>query len=171
MLSENHKQVFQDRAISPEFALQDGYRTIADNEARQLGFETALPRDERKKGLQGIAIPFSSTNGDQPHAWRLRPDNRIIIEGKVVRYLSRKGDRIRLFLPHTNQPGDKTDTSVPLIITESELKATSIAENVATKLPRRPAVIGLQGANGGWMRPKKIVEKPDGSKESEKSRL
>jgi hypothetical protein len=63
MLTESHKQVLRDRGISPEYALASGICSLADNEARDLGFETSLPLDQRKHGLQGIGIQFDGSNG------------------------------------------------------------------------------------------------------------
>jgi len=166
MLTDKHKQALQDRAISAEFALASGIRSLMDNESRRLGFESSLTLDERKHGLQGIGIPFAGSNGDGT-TWRLRPDNIIVINGKPAKYLSRKGDRPRPFYPHTTVPEYKPDSSVEVIVTESELKAVAIAESMQRR-NLKVAVIGIQGINGGWIRPRKVVEKPDGTREAVK---
>jgi len=167
MLTSRHEEEFQKRAIPKEFALADGYRTIADNEAHGLGFGACLPFDQRKQGLQGILIPVGGTNGDG--CPRLKPDNRIIIGGKAAKYLSRKGDPPRIFEPHTNLPEYKTDPSVDLVIVESPFKASAVAANVIPIYRRPLAVIGLQGINTAWSTPKKVADTPDGGRERRKS--
>jgi hypothetical protein len=167
MLSASHEREFSDRAIGKDFALADGYRTIADNESRALGFDLALPLDQRNNGMQGILIQVGGSNGDGTP--RLKPDIQPLIGGKPVKYLSRKGDISRLFEPHTNRPEDKTDPSIDLMIVESPFKASSIAENVIPLLNRHVAVVGLQGINTGWLTPKNVVATPDGGHEKVKA--
>lgn len=167
MLSSRHQEEFRKRAITPEFALADGYRTIADNEARSMGFESSLPLDQRKQGLQGILIQTGGSCGNTIP--RLKPDNRILIDGKLAKYLSRKGDPARIFEPHTNCSEYKTDTSIDVIFAESPFKASAIAANIIPALNRPLAIIGLQGINTGWLSPKAVIETPNGAHEKRKS--
>ncbi len=58
-LSERHREEFRKRGISPEFAIESGCRTLADNEARDLNFHASLQVDERNhNGLQGIGFEY-----------------------------------------------------------------------------------------------------------------
>jgi AAA domain/Domain of unknown function (DUF3854)/Penicillinase repressor len=168
---EKHKKIFLDRAISPEFALLDGYRSLTHDDACKLGFGAGLG-SLNGKSLDGIGIYFDPDDiwtETQPKPFRLRPDAPLFFpDGSPAKYLQRKNESNRLFEPHTNEPGDKTDPTVDLIITESELKATAIAENVVPRLVRKTAVVGLAGVNGGWRRPSETQPQPDGGKEKVK---
>ncbi len=161
-LEPHHIELLLKRGISEEFALQSHVRTLMDNEARNLGFLSSIPSDQRKNGLQGLGFEFVNPLNDQESTWRLRPDTKFTLNTKEAKYLSRKGDPVRVFYPHTTTSEQLENAKVPLVITEAELKAVSIAENLE-KIQKSFAVIGLSGVNGGWGREKDSVPLPDGT--------
>ena len=161
-LEAKHIELLAKRGISEQFALQSHVRTVMDNEARSLGFISSIPADQRKNGLQGLGFEFVNPLNGQDSTWRLRPDTKFTLNSREAKYLSRKGDPVRVFYPHTTNSDQLENTKVPLIITEAELKAVSIAENLE-KLGKHFAVIGLAGVNGGWGREKDSVPLPDGT--------
>ncbi|MDA2934043.1 AAA family ATPase [Acidobacteria bacterium AH-259-D05] len=161
-LESHHIELLAKRGISEEFALQSHVRTLMDNEARSLGFISSIPADQRKKGLQGVGFEYVNPLNGQATTWRLRPDTKFTLNAKEAKYLSRKGDPVRVFYPHTTTSEQLENSKVPLVITEAELKAVSIAENLA-KINKTFAVIGLAGVNGGWGRQKDMVFCPDGT--------
>ncbi|NWG14073.1 MAG: AAA family ATPase [Acidobacteria bacterium] len=167
-LRPHHIEELKKRAISEAFALASGLRSLADNEARELGFESSLPVDQRKKGLQGIAFAYRDLQSGEIASWRLKPDTPFNINGARAKYISRAGDKIRAFYPHTTLPEHASDAKVDVIITEGEFKALALAECVVPIATRPTCVIGLQGVNGGWHRDKVTVFLPDGTKEIRK---
>ena len=161
----HHLPELSKRCISPEFALASGVRSAADNELRDIGFDTSLTVDQRKKGLQGICFAYCDPKTRAEVGYRIKPDQRFNIRERVAKYLSRKGDSMRAYFPHTDTPEMLADCKVPVIITEGELKSLSIAENMTKTTPSPYVVIGLSGVNGGWFRERHMVYKSDGSKE------
>jgi len=167
-LEPKHVEILKTRAIPKEFALASGVRTAADNELRELNFHASLPIDERKHGLFGIVFPFRDLETGQECAWRLRPDKPFSLSnGDQAKYLSRIGDKVRAFYPHTTTAEHRNKPNVNVIITEGEFKALAIAENIVPITSRPTCVIGLQGV-GGWHRDKITVMLPDGTKETRK---
>jgi len=168
-LEPKHVEVLKARAISKEFALASGVRTAADNELRELNFQASLPVEERKHGLFGIVFAFRDLETGQECAWRLRPDRPFTMgDGSKAKYLSRIGDKIRAFYPHTTTAEHRSNPRVNVIITEGECKALAIAEKIVPIASRPTCTIGLQGVNGGWHRDKVSVTLPDGTKENRK---
>lgn len=168
-LEPKHVEILKARAVSKEFALASGVRTAADNELRELNFQASLPVEERKHGLFGIVFPFRDLESGAECAWRLRPDKPFSLSnGDQAKYLSRIGDKVRAFYPHTTTAEHRNKANVNVIITEGEFKALAIAEKVAPIASRATCVIGLQGVNGGWHRDKVVVILPDGTKETRK---
>ena len=167
-LQPRHVEELKKRAISKEFALASGVRTAADNELRALGFEASIPLDQRKNGLQGSSFAYRDLATSREVSWRLKPDTAFSLNGKAARYLSRAGDKLRCFYPHTTVAEFVPNTKVQVILTEGEYKALSIAENIVPIASRPTCVIGLQGVNGGWHRDKITVTLPTGKKETRK---
>ena len=167
-LSERHREGFRKRGISPEFAIESGCRTLADNEARDLNFQASLPIDERSKGLQGILFTYRTLDGSRDPNHRLKPDLRFSLNGKQAKYLSRKGDPLRPYFPSTTLPDHAANAKINVIITEGEFKTLSLAENIVPVCSRKTCVIGLQGVNSGWHRDKITITRPDGTKEDKK---
>src|SRR5512136_3151864 len=158
-LSARHEEELRKRAISKEFALASGIRTAADNELRELNFQASLPHEERSKGLQGICFPYVDLELKSEASWRIKPDTAFTLsDGSHPKYLSRVGDKVRAYFPHTTTLEMLSDPKVNAVITEGEYKALSIAEALQKTEPRRKfAVIGLQGVNGGWHRDRQVV--------------
>ena len=164
-LQPKHVEELRKRGISVQFAIASNVRTAADNELRQLNFQASLPIDQRNEGLQGLCFEYHDPWTGHPLTWRIRPDVRFTIEGKQAKYLSRLGDALRPYFPHTTTTELLADPKTELVITEGEMKALSIAENLG-KIAKKPlAVIGLAGVNGGWNREKRVVTGADGHHE------
>jgi len=153
-LEPRHEEELKKRAISKEFALASGVRTAADNELRALNFQASLPHAERSKGLQGICFPYADLELRAEAAWRVKPDTPFLMgDGKPAKYLSRLGDKVKAFFPHTTTLEMLKDPKINVILTEGEFKTLAIAEAVhQSDQVRRMAVVGLQGVNGGWHR-------------------
>jgi hypothetical protein len=166
-LSNRHQEEFKKRGVSPEFALASGCRTAADNELRDLNFQASLPIDERKKGLQGICFPYRDIECNAEAAWRIKPDVQFnLSDGSHPKYLSRIGDKVRAYFPHTTTKELISDPKVNMVITEGEYKTLAIAEALQkAESKRKFAVVGLQGVNGGWHREKQTVPTADGGHE------
>ncbi len=164
-LSVRHIEELKKRGISPEFAIASGVRTAADNELRALGFDASLPHEERSKGLQGICFEYRGFSGDAI-TYRIKPDQTFSLNGKGAKYLSRAGDKIRAYFPHTTTAEHASNLNV--IMVEGEFKGLAIAEQIVPIASRPTLVIGLQGINGGWHRDKVTVTLPDGTKEIKK---
>jgi hypothetical protein len=96
-----HIAELQKRAISPLFAIASGVRYAADNELRDLGFAAGLPTWERKKGLQGLAFAYFHPTTRAVRLYRIKPDKLFVIAGKPAKYLSRIGDPVFVYFPHT----------------------------------------------------------------------
>jgi hypothetical protein len=87
-------------------------------------------------------------------------------DGSHPKYLSRVGDKVRVFFPYTTTLEMLSDPKINVVITEGEYKALAIAEALQkAEQKRKFAVIGLQGVNGGWHRDKQIVLTADGGHE------
>jgi hypothetical protein len=166
-LSSKHEEELRKRGIAKEFAMASGVRTAADNELRDLNFQASLPHDERSKGLQGICFPYVDLELNAEASWRIKPDTTFTMsDGSHPKYLSRIGDKVRAYFPHTTTLELLADPKVNVVITEGEYKALAIAEALQqTETKRKFAVIGLQGVNGGWHREKHVVSTPDGGHE------
>ena len=158
-LSAKHEEELRKRGISKEFALASGVRTAADNELRELNFQASLPHEERSKGLQGTCFPYVDLKLKAEAAWRIKPDTAFTMsDGSHPKYLSRVGDKVRAYFPHTTTLEMLSDPKANVVITEGEYKALAIAEALQkAEAKRKFAVIGLQGVNGGWHRDKYVV--------------
>lgn len=90
----------------------------------------------------GLAIPYRGCQfSDGTPYLRVRLDQPFTTKkGDRVRYLSRKGERNRLYLPPLLPPNWATDTSIPLAITEGEKKAAAACQ----------AGIACLGLSGVW---------------------
>lgn len=168
-LRPQHEEEIRRRGLSTEFCIKSGCRSVADNEARALGFEAVLPIDQRKNGLQGILFSYRTLDGSGDPLPRLRPDTAPLLDGKPAKYLSRKGEASRPFYPHTTLPEHAKNPNFNVLITEGEFKALSMAEHLLPIASRVTTVIGLNGVNGGWTRDRVVVDKPDGSRETKKA--
>lgn len=166
-LIPRHEEELKKRGISKEFALASSVRTAADNELRELNFQASLPTDERSKGLQGICFAYVDLQTNAEASWRLKPDTPFIMgDGSPAKYLSRLGDKVRPYFPHTTTLEMLSDSKVNIVLTEGEFKTLSIAEALQkAETKRKIGVIGLQGVNGGWHRDKTIVPTSDGGHE------
>ncbi|MCH7803559.1 MAG: AAA family ATPase [Acidobacteria bacterium] len=162
-LEPKHISELEKRSISEEFALASGVSSRCDNELRKLGFGSGIPRAQQKNGIQGLCFTYRDPWTDEESTWRIKPDGKFNLNGPI-KYLSRKGDKVHGFFPHTVTKEDLADTKTPAVITEGEYKALAIAENLE-KLDKKFAVIGLGGVNGGWHREKDVVLLPDGTHE------
>lgn len=166
MLISPHKEALKKRAISPEFAMAAGARTMTDDEAQSLSFDASISVDQRRKGLNGISFAYCDPATREERSYRLKPDARFDIQGSTAKYINRKGDPLRIYFPHSTTAEMLQDTSFSMVITEGEFKTLSIAENLPKAAPgKRYAVIGLSGVNGGWQRGKYQTYHPDGSRE------
>jgi hypothetical protein len=134
---------------------------------RDLNFQASLPHEERKKGLQGICFPYVDLGLNAEAAWRIKPDTTFTMsDGAHPKYLSRIGDKVRTYFPHTTTLDMLSDPKVNVVITECEYKTLAIAEALQkAEQKRKFAVIGLQGVNGGWHREKHVVPTADGGYE------
>ena len=157
-----HIPVLEKRAISKEFALLSGVSSRADNELRNVGFDASIPNDQKDNGLQGICFAYRDPRTGTPLSWRLRPDQKFNLNGHDAKYLSRRGDTMRAYFPHTVTVEHLDNGKVPCVITEGEFKALALAEGL-TKIKRDMMVIGLAGVNGGWHREKENFPQPDGT--------
>jgi len=166
-LSARHEEELRKRGIGREFALASGVRTAADNELRELNFQASLPHEERSKGLQGICFTYVDLELKAEASWRVKPDTAFTMsDGSHPKYLSRVGDKVRAYFPHTTTLEMLSDPKVNTVITEGEYKALAIAEALQkVESKRKFAVIGLQGVNGGWHRDKQVVPTVDGGHE------
>ncbi len=167
-LIERHIEELKKRGITPEFAISSGVRTAADNELRTLGFDAALPGDEKRKGLQGLCFEYVDLETRLPATYRIKPDVPFTLQGGTAKYLSRAGDKIRVYFPHTTTIDASNNPKINVIITEGEFKTLAIAEKICPIASRETQVIGLQGVNGGWHRDKITATLPDGTKETRK---
>ncbi|MBN2321959.1 MAG: DUF3854 domain-containing protein, partial [Acidobacteria bacterium] len=93
-------------------------------------------------------------------------------DGSHPKYLSRIGDKVRAYFPHTTTLNMLSDPKVNVVITEGEYKTLAIAEALQkAEQKRKFAVIGLQGVNGGWHREKQVVPTADGADRPNKPRF
>jgi archaellum biogenesis ATPase FlaH len=166
-LSPKHEEELRKRAISKEFALASGVRTAADNELRELNFQASLAHEERSKGMQGLCFEYCDLSRN-PLSYRIKPDQSFSLSGKRAKYLSRAGDKVHAYFPHTTTSEMAANPKVNLVITEGEFKTLSIAENIVPIAGRATCAVGLQGVNGGWHRDKIMVTLPTGEKEARK---
>jgi len=167
-IEPKHAAELSKRGISAEFAIAAGVRSIADNEARTIGFAASLPHDQNKQGLQGICFSYCDLATRAEVSWRLKPDQKFSLNGSAAKYLSRAGDQVRAYYPHTTTPEHAKDPKINLVLTEGEYKTLAIAEKIIPIASRPTCVIGLQGVNGAWHRDKTTVTRPDGTKETKK---
>jgi hypothetical protein len=167
-LTGRHVEELARRAISQDFALASAVRTVADNEVRALNFQASLPTEERSRGLQGILFPYRDLKTAEEVSWRLKPDTPFSLNGKGAKYLSRAGDKVHAYFPHTTTAEHAANVQVNLIITEGEFKTLALAEKIAPIASRKTCVVGLQGVNGGWHRDQVTKTLPDGTKETVK---
>jgi len=165
-LSAKHVGELEKRSISKDFALASCVRTAADNELRALNFQASLAADQRGKGLQGLCFTYRDIRTGEEVAWRIKPDTPFMMgDGRQAKYLSRIGDRVRAYFPHTSTADMFENTKVNAVITEGEFKALAIAEALGKAATKPFLTLGLQGVNGGWHREKHVVPTADGGKE------
>ncbi len=136
-LNEHDTQVLRSRAISPEVAETRGYRTGTAKDARAAGFMGQMARD-------GLLIPGHNTQGEVT-CWQLRPhDPPLDDKGKPRKYLWAAGTRMQIDVPPVSLPYLR-DINVPLIVTESILKADAIQSAI---VPGTACVIAISGVYG-----------------------
>lgn len=173
-MTESHQAEIERRGLSVTFAIDSGLRTIADNEARALGFEACIPVNQRNQGLQGICFEFRAfpaiEEGAEPSPviYRLKPDNRFVIGESQAKYISRVGDPARCYYPAMTEPDFRKHTAINVLITEGEFKAIALAQHICPIASRKSCAIGLVGVNGGWQRDSITVQLPDGTREKRK---
>ena len=122
-LASHHCTQLKESGIAPEVAQARGYRSIKAHEAHRFGLVG-------KQARNGLLIPIYPPGEKQPALYRLRPDKpRTKKDGKIIKYEQPKGAPLRIDVPPLLQ--DKLqDPSAPLIITEGEKKADSLASAI-----------------------------------------
>ncbi len=164
----HHIPALTQRVITESFAMRSGVRSIADNEALNLGFATVITHDQRTKGMQGTLFAYCDPGTRQERTFRLKPDQQFQVGGESAKYLSRKSDPIQAYFPHTTTQEMLQNIKYQILITEGEFKTLSLAENIVPIASRPTCVVGLQGVNGGWHRDKIVITHADGTKENKK---
>jgi hypothetical protein len=125
------------RAIAPDVAEARGYRTGTAKDARAAGFAGQMARP-------GMLIPGHNTQGEVT-CWQLRPhDPPLDDKGRPRKYLWAARTRMQVDVPPASLPY-LHDVSVPLILTESILKADAVQSAIT---PGTACVIGISGVYG-----------------------
>ncbi len=137
-LTERDAQVLIDRAVSPEIAAMRGYRSITATDARKAGYSLSQARS-------GMELPRHNTQGIVDDASQARPhEPRINEKGKPVKYELPAGARHVLDVTPRSQP-HVTDITIPILITESILKADAIESAIP---PDTYCVLDINGVYG-----------------------
>lgn len=136
-LAQQDMNVLSSRAIAPEVAAARGYRTVSGRESTSYGFRNSHARD-------GLLLPSYNTQGEV-ECWQMRPHEPLLDEdGKLRKYVWPIGTRMQIDVPPASQPYLR-DVSVPLIITESILKADAIQSAI---VPGAFCGLGISGVYG-----------------------
>ena len=114
-LQEKHLKDLQASGLREETIRAAGfYSASADQTQKILGFNAG----------SGLSIPYPATNGEPPFI-RIKPDQPFSDKnGKIAKYLTRKGAGNRLYIPPSLISNKVlSDPTIPLLITEGEKKA------------------------------------------------
>lgn len=140
-LSPRDHQVLKVRAISPAVRDDRGYRTVNAEEAAAYGFLGDQARD-------GMLVPCHNTQGFNG-AYQLRPhEPRLNEHGKPIKYEWPAGKKLTVDVPLAAQPL-LDNTEIPLLITESPMKADAIMSAAEPGTVCAIAVIGVWGWRSG----------------------
>lgn len=138
-LTPHDAEVLASRAISSAIAGARGYRSISGVEAKDYGFPA----------IAGLLIPSYGTQGEierfqlRPHAPPIDPAT-----GKPRKYLWPAGSRQSIDVPPASL-ATLRDVDIPILITESPLKADAILTALARlDLKRTFCVIAVAGVYG-----------------------
>ena len=109
-------------AITKDFVLQRGYRTVTDRKHLEaLGFRKQQCR------VPGILIPLHGVNGDGIVGYQFRPDSpRLNSRGKPIKYETPAGATNRIDCPPSCREG-LADPKIDLLVTEGLKKADAMA--------------------------------------------
>jgi len=115
-LAEQHLADLARSGLEHETAAAAGLRSLSASEVREI-----LGMD----GGAGLAIPYAgAAHSDGSPYVRVRLDRPLPTgDGHTARYLTRKGERNRLYIPSILPASVLADASIPLTITEGEKKA------------------------------------------------
>lgn len=138
-LHSQHQAIIAARAISPEVSQERSYESVDAVRARKLGFTGDA------QNLAGLLIPIHSVNG-KLEGYQLRPDKPALDRnGKPKKYVFPPKRKQRAMLDVLPRHHSKlSDPKIPLLITESILKADSATSGWGDQL----CVIGESGVNG-----------------------
>ena len=140
-LDPRDQQVLDIRAIAPEVRDARGYRTVTAEEATAYGFVGNQARD-------GLLIPCHNTQGLNG-SYQLRPhDPRLNDRGGPIKYEWPAGTTLTVDVPLAAQPL-LDDVSIPLLVTESPIKADAIMSAAEPGTVCAIAVIGVWGWRSG----------------------
>jgi len=140
-LAPRDRQVLEVRAIAPAIRDERGYRTVTAHEAASYGFGGDQARD-------GLLVPCHNTQGVNG-AYQLRPHNpRLNEHGKPIKYEWPAGNPLTIDVPLAAQPL-LDDVTVPLLITESPIKADAIMSAAEPGTVAAIAVVGVWGWRSG----------------------
>ena len=115
-LTEEHLADLRRSGLTDETIAAAGFYSLSAAEVAAL-----LGRDDVGSGM---AIPYAGcTCSDGTPYVRVRLDVPLEINGHSVRYLTRKGEHNRLYIPPIVPASVLADPSIPLTITEGEKKA------------------------------------------------
>ncbi len=136
-INDHDREVLRSRGIALSVAAVRGYRTGTAKDARGAGFVGQMARP-------GLLIPGHNTQGEVT-CWQLRPhDPPLDDTGKPRKYLWAAGTRMQIDVPPASLPY-LPDVSVPLILTESVLKADAIQSAIE---PGSACVLAISGVYG-----------------------
>jgi putative DNA primase/helicase len=142
-LDPRHYAMLHDgSAIADEVIKVRGYRSLAQpDDLVDLGFSKA-----QAKAAPALGIPLWDVHG-QVHGWQIRPDcPRVTKEGKVFKYETPKGGRVRLDI-HPSVQELLGNPSIPLWVTEGVRKGDSLASQGACTVALMGGVWGFKGTN------------------------
>ncbi len=112
---QDHRDDLRRSGLTDETIAAAGFYSIsADEVAALLG---------RANAGSGLAIPYPDcTLSDGKPYVRVRLDMPLLISDDSVRYLTKKGEGNRLYVPSLLPSAVLSDPSIPLVITEGEKK-------------------------------------------------
>ena len=113
--NEQHLADLRRSGLTDEIIAAAGFRSLSAAEVAAL-----LGRDDAGAGL-AIPYPHCVCGDGKPYV-RVRLDIPLKIKDDAVRYLTRRGECNRLYIPSKLGPSVLTDPSIPLVITEGEKK-------------------------------------------------
>ncbi len=122
MLTPEHVADLRRSGLSDETIAAAGFRSLGAHEVRRLlDYPTACA---------GMAIPYPGCIfGDGSRYVRVRLDHPLQSNnGHSIRYLTRRGERNRLYLPPNLAKGTASNSAIPLTITEGEKKSLAACQ-------------------------------------------